>query len=67
MKTKSIAQTQNFLEKCILAWINNDSFYALHHYTSARVLEKVGMQRKGILKRWIIHPNLGDEPRNCYC
>ncbi len=34
---------------------------------SARVLEKVGMQREGILRRQIIHPNIGDEPRDCYC
>lgn len=34
---------------------------------SARVLEKVGMQREGILRRWIIHPNVSDEPRDCFC
>jgi len=34
---------------------------------SARVLEKVGMQREGILRRNILHPNVSDEPRDCYC
>ncbi len=34
---------------------------------SVRVLEKVGMRREGVLRRWSIHPNLGDEPRDCYC
>lgn len=34
---------------------------------SARVMEKVGMQREGILRRWILHPNLSDEPKDCYC
>jgi RimJ/RimL family protein N-acetyltransferase len=34
---------------------------------SARVLEKAGMQREGILRRWAIHPNMGDEPRDCFC
>lgn len=34
---------------------------------SARVMEKVGMQREGILKRWIILPNISKEPRDCYC
>jgi [ribosomal protein S5]-alanine N-acetyltransferase len=34
---------------------------------SARVLEKVGMQREGLLRRQIIHPNISDEPRDCYC
>jgi [ribosomal protein S5]-alanine N-acetyltransferase len=34
---------------------------------SARVMEKVGMQREGVLKRWFIHPNASEEPRDCYC
>jgi RimJ/RimL family protein N-acetyltransferase len=34
---------------------------------SARVLEKVGMQREGLLRRQIIHPNISDEPRDCHC
>lgn len=34
---------------------------------SARVMEKVGMQREGVLKRWFIHPNMTKEPRDCYC
>ena len=34
---------------------------------SARVMEKIGMQREGVLRRWIMHPNRSDEPRDCYC
>ena len=34
---------------------------------SGRVLEKVGMQREGVLRRQIVHPNISDEPRDCYC
>ncbi len=34
---------------------------------SARVLEKAGLQREGTLRRYILHPNLGPEPRDCYC
>jgi RimJ/RimL family protein N-acetyltransferase len=33
---------------------------------SARVLEKIGMQREGILRRYIVHPNVSPEPRNCF-
>jgi ribosomal-protein-alanine N-acetyltransferase len=33
---------------------------------SARVLEKLGMAREGVLRRWIIHPNISPEPRDCY-
>ena len=34
---------------------------------SARVMEKAGMQREGILRRWSIHPNVSNEPRDSYC
>ena len=33
---------------------------------SARVKEKAGLQREGILRRWIIHPNVSSEPRDCF-
>jgi RimJ/RimL family protein N-acetyltransferase len=33
---------------------------------SARVLEKAGMKREGILKRWLYHPNSDKKPRDCY-
>jgi RimJ/RimL family protein N-acetyltransferase len=36
------------------------------NHASARVLEKIGMQREGILRRWIFHPNLDKKPRDCY-
>jgi [ribosomal protein S5]-alanine N-acetyltransferase len=32
---------------------------------SARVMEKAGLDREGLLRRWSVHPNLGDEPRDC--
>ena len=34
---------------------------------SARVLERIGMQRERILRRWLIHPNVSDTPRDCFC
>ena len=34
---------------------------------SARVLEKAGMRREGVLRRWASHPNISDEPRDCFC
>jgi len=34
---------------------------------SARVLEKACWTREGILRRWIIHPNISATPRDCYC
>lgn len=34
---------------------------------SAGLLESVGMQREGTLRRWLVHPNQGDTPRDCLC
>lgn len=34
---------------------------------SARVMEKAGMLREGVLRRWSVHPNLSKEPRDSYC
>jgi RimJ/RimL family protein N-acetyltransferase len=33
---------------------------------SARLLERVGMEREGVLRRWLVHPNLSDAPRDCF-
>ena len=32
---------------------------------SSRVMEKAGLSREGVLRRWILHPNVSDEPRDC--
>lgn len=32
---------------------------------SARVMEKAGMTREGILRRWHVAPNISSEPRDC--
>jgi ribosomal-protein-alanine N-acetyltransferase len=34
---------------------------------SARVMEKAGMQREGILRRWSVHPNISAAPRDSFC
>jgi RimJ/RimL family protein N-acetyltransferase len=34
---------------------------------SARVLEKAGMAREGLLRRWSLHPNVSATPRDCWC
>jgi len=38
----------------------------LENLASARVMEKAGLAREGILRRWLVHPNLGPEPRDCF-
>ena len=32
---------------------------------SARVMEKAGLTREGVLRRWSVSPNIGPEPRDC--
>jgi len=39
----------------------------IDNLASARVLERVGMTREGVLRRWLVHPNLSDAPRDCLC
>lgn len=34
---------------------------------SGRVMEKAGMQYEGTLRKWTIHPNISDIPRDCRC
>lgn len=34
------------------------------HPASGRVLEKAGLAREAVLRRWVVHPNLSDEPRD---
>jgi len=34
---------------------------------SVRVLEKLGFQREGTLRRWMVHPNVSPVPRDSFC
>jgi ribosomal-protein-alanine N-acetyltransferase len=33
---------------------------------SARVMEKAGLTCEGVARRWMVHPNVSDEPRDCF-
>jgi RimJ/RimL family protein N-acetyltransferase len=33
---------------------------------SARVMEKAGLVCEGVLRRWLVHPNIGCQPRDCF-
>ena len=43
------------------------TFAKMQEKFPARVLEKAGLQREGLLRRWMLHPNVSDRPRDCYC
>ena len=33
---------------------------------SARLLERAGFEREGVLRSWAVHPNISATPRDCY-
>lgn len=41
------------------------AYCAVENPSSARVMEKAGLEREGVLRRWQVFPNLGREPRDC--
>ena len=41
------------------------AFCDVENAASARVMEKAGMVREGVLRRWLVSPTLGPEPRDC--
>ncbi|QYM79005.1 GNAT family N-acetyltransferase [Horticoccus luteus] len=41
------------------------AFCDAENLASARVMEKAGMLREGVLRRWHIAPNISPEPRDC--
>ena len=42
------------------------AFCDVDNRRSQRTLEKAGFAREGRLERFVVHPNLGDEPRDCF-
>ncbi len=43
------------------------AFCDVENCASARVLEKIGLEREGTLRRYMVLPNLGDAPRDVHC
>jgi [ribosomal protein S5]-alanine N-acetyltransferase len=39
----------------------------LENEASAALLEKLGFHQEGILRKYSLHPNVSDVPRDCYC
>lgn len=38
----------------------------IDNHRSARLLERAGFEREGVLRSWAIHPNISATPRDCY-
>ena len=43
------------------------AFCDVENHGSRRVMEKAGMSREGILRKWCVCTNLEPTPRDCYC
>jgi len=61
--------TEALTEVTLWAMLQNDIWRIgagcdVENLASARVMEKAGLAREGILRRWIIHPNISSEPRD---
>jgi RimJ/RimL family protein N-acetyltransferase len=50
------------LENVYRVWATCDTA----NTASMRVLEKAGLTREGILRRWSVHPNIGPVPRDAF-
>lgn len=54
-------------------WLAQDDVFRIwattdrENHASQRVLEKAGFEFEGILRRWEVHPNLSEEPRDATC
>jgi len=42
-------------------------FCDVENKASARVMEKAGFEKEGVLRKYIHHPNISEEARDCFC
>lgn len=64
LMTEAVAAIINWLEQqpgIYRIWASHD----IGNPASGRVMEKAGLFREGIFRRWVIHPNISAEPRDC--
>lgn len=60
--------------RAVIAWAESEeevmriwAVCAVDNPASARVMEKAGMDKEGTLRQWMIFPNIGGKPLDCYC
>ena len=61
--TNAVIEWALMQESIYRVWATCDT----ENIASAKVLEKAGMQREGILRCFTVHPNISDKPRDSYC
>jgi RimJ/RimL family protein N-acetyltransferase len=42
------------------------AYVDVENIASGRVLQKAGLEPEGVLRRFAVHPNVSDEPRDCW-
>jgi len=57
--TRAIVDLAAGLDGVYRVW----AFCDVDNRASARVLEKAGLIREGVLQRWVVHPSVSDQPR----
>jgi RimJ/RimL family protein N-acetyltransferase len=68
---RSVTDTKDFLSRCERAWSDGSAYpwtlWRKQDGGFVGLLERIGMEREGVLRRWILHPNVGDTPRDSFC
>jgi RimJ/RimL family protein N-acetyltransferase len=65
LMTEALAEVAGWAMRQDAIWRIGD-VCDVENLASTRVMEKAGLIREGILRRWIIHPNVSSEPRDCF-
>lgn len=65
LMTEALTEVANCALRRPGIWRIGDSC-DVENVASARVMEKAGFIREGLLRRWSVHPNLSDNPRDCF-
>lgn len=65
LMTEALTQVVNWALRQPSIWRIGD-VCDVENLASARVMEKAGLEREGVLRRWGVHPNLGGAPRDCF-
>ena len=60
---KAVVSYALSLESIFRVWAVCD----VENIASARVMEKAGLEKEGVLRNYIIHPGISHEPRDCFC
>ncbi|WP_410492305.1 GNAT family N-acetyltransferase [Bosea sp. 685] len=65
LMTEALTEVVNWALRQPSIWRVGD-VVDVDNLASARVMEKAGLEREGLLRRWASHPNTGDTPRDCF-